>query len=79
MNETAVFKTKDGATEAEVDKTFEVARRIVDQILCLLSLQAGKATGVAASHGHRFKWGVRATLNKLGHLPVCQQHPDHQL
>ena len=74
----ALFKTKEGATQADVDRFLTAAKGMLDQIPCLLSIETGKATGLAAKFGQGFEWGVVATLDKLESLPVYESHPAHR-
>ncbi len=73
----ALFKTKNGATQADVDKFLTAANGMLDQIPCLLSIETGKATGLAEKFGQGYEWGVVAVLDKLESLPFYESHPAH--
>lgn len=75
--EPALFKTKEGATQADVDKVLEFANALLAKIPVLLSVKTGKATGMAATHGQGFDWGVIATFDKPEDFAIYQKHPEH--
>jgi hypothetical protein len=76
---TALFKAKEGTTQAEIDKVFEFANSLVEKIPCVVSMKSGKATAMALTHGHGFEWGSMAILKSPEDFPAFREHPDHIL
>ena len=78
MPEAALFKTKEGATAADVQEALAEADSLPGRIPCLKSMKTGKATGMALTHGCGFEWGVVATFHSMEDLPTYQKHPEHK-
>jgi hypothetical protein len=75
---TALFKTQEGVTEADVQQFLEAANNLQEKIPCLASIKTGKATGMALTHGQGFEWAAVATFNSPEDFKTYQQHPYQQ-
>ena len=77
---TALFQAKEGATQAELDEFFAIAKSMQGQIDGILSIEGGHALGapaVSAKFNQGFDWVLVVMLDKPEHLSIYEQHPAH--
>jgi len=73
----ALFKSKDGVTQGQIDQFLDLGRGLVGKIPGLLTVQLGNGLNTAAPVSKGFDWALVVILRKREDLPVFEKHPAH--
>ena len=74
----ALFQTKDGATQAQVDEFMKTAEAMMGQTPGLLSVKTGKAMDVTKQFNQGYEWGLVLKFENPEVIPPYLDHPAHK-
>ncbi|KEF52955.1 uncharacterized protein A1O9_10861 [Exophiala aquamarina CBS 119918] len=74
----ALFQTKEGATQAQVDVFMKTAKAMAGQIPGLLAVETGKAIDITKQFNQGYEWGLVLTFENVQVIGPYLDHPAHK-